>query len=233
MAGSAGKGTGLVIVAAGSSTRMGGIDKIRSVLSGFSIICHSVRTLGTLATRTVVVAGPLGLPSDAMAALDECCSSWEVIDRAGTDRQGSVRLGLAALGYVEYVAVHDGARPLAPARLLSDGLALLDRFDGAVPGLPAVDTLKEVDEAGRITRTLPRDAIYSVQTPQVFRADALREAHLRAEREGVPATDDASLLERTGRSVSVFLGDRRNIKITGPEDITIASCLLGQEPQRR
>lgn len=153
----------------------------------------------------------------------------------GHRRQDSVRLGLAALPTsCATVLVHDGARPfITPALVtrVADALAADSPADppegdaaaprGAVPGLPVTDTIKEVDAANRVCRTLVRADLRAAQTPQGFRTAALIEAHRRAEAEGWEVTDDASLMERCGHAVAVVEGDPANRKITLAEDLVL------------
>jgi 2-C-methyl-D-erythritol 4-phosphate cytidylyltransferase len=151
----------------------------------------------------------------------------------GDTRQQSVSRALRALpGRCSVVIVHDGARPLVETSLVADAVGvLLDRPDvgGVVVGHPSVDTLKRVSERGgdlRVVDTPERSEFWTVQTPQVFRAEALRAAHEAAEASGVEATDDAALVESRGGVVIVFEGPRDNIKITHEEDLAIAEAIL-------
>jgi len=120
------------------------------------------------------------------------------------------------------VVVHDAARPLAGVELFHAVIAAVRAgADGAVPGVPVVDTLKRVDDV-RVTATVDRMGLVAVQTPQAFRAAALRAAHTG----GHHATDDAALVEEAGGDVVVVPGDPRNLKVTGPADLMIAAALL-------
>ena len=141
----------------------------------------------------------------------------------GSSRAESVRAGLKAVPRgAEIVVVHDAARPLASAALFDAVVdAVVAGADGAVPGLAVTDTLKRVDDV-RVTATVDRMGLVAVQTPQAFRADILRSAHLA----GTDATDDAALVEALGGSVVVVPGDPRNLKVTGPADLMIAAALL-------
>jgi 2-C-methyl-D-erythritol 4-phosphate cytidylyltransferase len=140
----------------------------------------------------------------------------------GRRRQDSVREGLKA-GGCDWVVVHDGARPLVTPQLIEAGLAAAQETGAAVCALPAQDTVKRVDEEGRVVRTLDRRRLWLVQTPQVFRYDMLLDAH---ERSRQPATDDAALVERLGQEVRVFPGSPRNLKVTTPDDLALAEALL-------
>ena len=141
----------------------------------------------------------------------------------GATRADSVRAGLATIpDDVEVVLVHDAARPLA-TRMLCDAVIAAVRAgaDAAVPALPVADTIKRIDGA-RVLDTVDRAPLVAVQTPQAFRAAALRAAHAS----GVDATDDAALVEANGGTVVVVPGDPRNIKITTPDDLVVAAALM-------
>jgi 2-C-methyl-D-erythritol 4-phosphate cytidylyltransferase len=137
-----------------------------------------------------------------------------------------VRAGLAALGpAIEIVVVHDAARPLADEALFDRVIAAVrDGADGAVPGVPIADTVKQVDAEGTVTGTIPRDALVAVQTPQAFRADVLRAAHA-SRPEG---TDDAAVVEAGGGRVVVVAGLADNFKITEPADLDRAGAVLAR-----
>ncbi len=98
--------------------------------------------------------------------------------------------------------------------------------EAVVPGLPVRDTIKVVESDGRVQKTLARDCLWEIQTPQGFRTEIIREAHKRAVRDGIEATDDAMLVERLGKSVFILEGEKTNIKITVPEDLGLATFLL-------
>jgi 2-C-methyl-D-erythritol 4-phosphate cytidylyltransferase/2-C-methyl-D-erythritol 2,4-cyclodiphosphate synthase len=125
---------------------------------------------------------------------------------------------------VEAIAVHDVARPLADAALLQRGLHALEGFDGVVPAITVADTLKEIYGAA-VVRTVDRRRLRAVQTPQVFRAAALRAAHRRAADAGWSVTDDAQVLEMAGFRVGVFAGSSANFKITTTDDLLMAQLL--------
>jgi 2-C-methyl-D-erythritol 4-phosphate cytidylyltransferase len=141
----------------------------------------------------------------------------------GSTRSGSVRAGLDAVASsATVVVVHDAVRPLAAPALFDAVIgAVRAGADAAVPGLPIPDTVKRVD-GDLVIDTIARDGLRAVQTPQAFRADALRAAHTS----GGDATDDAALVEANGGRVVVVPGDPRNIKITTPADLVVASALL-------
>jgi len=185
----------------------------------------------------IVVVMPQGYRSDP-AELEDLIGGFTARDVplrvtvGGASRQESVRLGLAEapLGLPEaplgrrIVLVHDAARPFASPGLFDAGVAALlaahdgDRPAGAVPGIPCPDTVKRVRD-GAVVETVARDDLLLAQTPQAFDAEALRDAHRRAEAAGIQGTDDAMLLEAAGYQVVTFAGEPTNFKVTTPEDL--------------
>jgi 2-C-methyl-D-erythritol 4-phosphate cytidylyltransferase len=202
-----------VIVAAGWGARFGG-PKQFSDLGGARLVDHAIATASSVCDAVVLVV------PDA--------DDWQGAEVAGlvtggATRAESVRAGLAAVPTgAEVVVVHDAARPLATADLFASVIAAVRAgADGAVPGLAVADTLKRVDDI-RVTATVDRVGLVTVQTPQAFAAGMLRAAHATA----ADATDDAALVEGIGGNVVVVPGDPRNLKVTGPADLMIAAALL-------
>jgi 2-C-methyl-D-erythritol 4-phosphate cytidylyltransferase len=145
----------------------------------------------------------------------------------GPVRSDSVRRALAAAPEATVAVVHDAARPLLTRDLVERCIAGLDGgFDGAIAASPVVDTIKQADADGRVTRTLDRSTLWAIQTPQVFRADVLRRALDVAESTLAAATDDASLVEAAGGSVRVVEAPPENFKVTGPADLERAARAL-------
>jgi 2-C-methyl-D-erythritol 4-phosphate cytidylyltransferase len=205
--------TWAIVVAAGGGARFGAAKQF-SRLGGASVLDHSVGVARDACDGVVVV-----LPADA---------TWEApagvrVVTGGATRSESVRAGLASVpDDADVVLVHDAARPLA-SRALFDlvARAIVDGADGAVPALPVTDTVKRVRD-GRVVETVPREGLVGVQTPQGFRASALRVAHAR----GGIDTDDAALVEANGGVVVVVEGERRNLKLTLADDLELAQALL-------
>ncbi len=208
-----------IVVAGGSGNRFGGLKQF-ALLHGESVAARSVTLCRTIAD-TVVLVVPAGMT-------DETHGADRVVEGGG-NRSMSVRAGLAALDDdVEVVVIHDAARPLASERLFSSVVAELsdESLDGAIVGLPVVDTIKQVTRVGeriRVHETIDREQYVTVQTPQAFRAAVLRQAHQQHE----TATDDAALVEALGGIIVVVPGEDENIKITSPADVVIAEKLLG------
>jgi len=145
----------------------------------------------------------------------------------GRTRQDSVRLGLRALSIAPHmVLVHDAARPLVTASLIRRLLRSAARATAVVPALPVTDTLKQVRRGRTVGRTVSRDGLWTVQTPQVFDYELLCRAHRRVRAARMAATDDAALVERLGAPVLLVPGSRRNIKITRRGDMRIAEMWL-------
>jgi 2-C-methyl-D-erythritol 4-phosphate cytidylyltransferase len=152
----------------------------------------------------------------------------DAVVTGGPTRAESVRCGLAAVpADAEVIVVHDAARPLASPALFAAVLAMVTAggADGAVPGVPPSDTIKAVDESGRVIDTLDRARLVAVQTPQAFRAGLLRQAH---DAVSTGATDDAMLVEALGGTVLVVPGEPGNLKITDPGDLGAAERLLAE-----
>jgi 2-C-methyl-D-erythritol 4-phosphate cytidylyltransferase len=193
-----------VVVAAGSGRRFGS-QKQFAALGG-----------GTVLDRAVAVAGEVVDGVVAVVPADRADERPRSVAGGGT-RSESVRRGLAAVpAEADVIVVHDGARPFASVALFRAVIgAVREGADAAVPGIPVSDTVKVVDDAMVVVETLDRSRLVAVQTPQAFRAAALRAAHA-GEAEG---TDDASLVERAGGRVVVVPGEPDNRKITVVEDL--------------
>jgi 2-C-methyl-D-erythritol 4-phosphate cytidylyltransferase len=221
--------SGAVIVAAGRGLRMGGIDKCALPLLGRTILSYSVAACAAAVSTVVVVVAPDRVEAWQRIALDEHWPQIHGIIPGGETRQASVEIGVAELGKidtVDLIAIHDGARPLITPGLVHAGLEAARTDGAAILAVPVTDTIKRVQD-GRVIATLDRTTLWSAQTPQTFRAALLRDAFAWARSTGAdPFTDEAGLVERFGAPVSVVRGDRTNIKVTEPDDRTIATALL-------
>lgn len=223
-----------IIVAGGSGERSGLTSgKQLARVSGRPVLSHTLAAFADSPAidEIVVVVHPERLDEYVRVAVDPLASpKVTMVVSGGQTRQQSVANGLAAVSEAAaLIAVHDGARPLVTSSLVTAVLEALrsdESLAGLVIGHPSYDTLKTVGSDRRITKTLDRSAVWAVQTPQVFRADALRRAYERAAEDGFSGTDDASLVERLGEPVAVFPGPRDNLKITMPEDLLIVERLL-------
>lgn len=223
----------VIVAAAGESRRMGlpdGESKQFLLLGGEPVLCHSVRRLLALpqVAGLVVVLHPSHTVRFAGELLCFDDTKPLLIAEGGRTRGDSVRAGLLEVpADAPVIAVHDGARPLFSRRVFDRCLEALDTADGAVPGVEVSDTLKRTVADGGVRETVEREGLWSVQTPQVFRAAALREVYARPDLSG--ATDDAALLERAGRAVVVVPSTPANVKITTPQDLPLAGALLSWE----
>jgi len=224
---------GAIVAAGGTGSRFGRPEgKQLAPLGGRTVVAWSISTLARVpGVSAVVVAGDPHRVDEYRSHLDDWpAGAVELLFVPGGEiRQESVATALEALPRdCEIVLVHDGARPLVTTALASSLVAALveaPEVDGIVVGHPSVDTLKRVED-GRILSTVDRDTVWAVQTPQVFRAPVLREAHAEARRAAFVGTDESSLVERIGGTVLVVEGPRDNIKVTLAEDIAIAEAIL-------
>lgn len=214
---------GAVIVAAGSSRRMEGQDKLLLPLAGKPLITHTLRAFEecTAVDEVVVVLSPAS--AGTVLPLLRPFKKVTHTCRGGLRRQDSVRNGLHTLPGPDVVVVHDGARPLVTPGMISHGVALARTFGAAAAAVPVVDTLKAAHDDGRVIRTVPREGLWAVQTPQVFNFELLLSAH---ERIATDVTDDCALIEQSGHSVILYEGSRFNLKVTTPEDVAVAEALL-------
>ncbi len=217
-----------VVVAAGSSQRMAGIDKATAILGDKPVICHSLSVLDSsrLIDRIAVVvrSSEVSNMHQLLAAINY--SKQVSVVEGGARRQDSVKAGLDALAdaeaQAEFIAVHDGARPFICDEMLRNGLDVATRFGAAVPSLPMTDTVKRIDR-GLVVETLDRREFYSVQTPQIFRREIITAAHETVDKS---VTDDASMVESAGGLVASFRGDAGNIKITTAHDLALARVMV-------
>jgi 2-C-methyl-D-erythritol 4-phosphate cytidylyltransferase len=141
----------------------------------------------------------------------------------GKRRQDSVAAGLAKLDKCDWVVIHDGARPLVTKALIEDGLEAAKETGAAVAAVPVTDTIKTAGDDRIVRQTPPRQNLWAVQTPQVFRVDIISKAYQKAKSE---VTDDASLVEKLGYEVKLYMGAYDNIKITTAKDLLVAEALL-------
>jgi 2-C-methyl-D-erythritol 4-phosphate cytidylyltransferase len=222
-----------LVVAAGKGTRMGTSESKQYLeIGGMPILAHTLLAFeqSPLVDAIVLVVGA--------GDVDRCLAYREqysirklhAVVAGGAERQQSVQIGLAALPHdAEYVLIHDGVRPFVNA-------AIIERIDHAlreqnkealVVAVPVKDTIKTADSSTQvICETLPRERLWAIQTPQAFRVSVIVDAHERARIEQYIGTDDAVLVERTGRPVHIVTGDYLNLKITTPDDLLLAESIL-------
>ncbi len=217
---------GAVIVAAGSASRMGGIDKVMAPLAGEPMIVRTVRTFqeSDVIGEIVIVTRP-----DLIVPIMSLCAGFDKVKlvlTGGRTRQESVMNGLNGLSSkVELAAVHDGARPLISPTVIDRTVRSANTYGAAAPAIAVKDTIKEI-RGGVVLGTPERKRLCAVQTPQVFDFDMLRGALKKAQTDGAEVTDDCSAVERLGMTVKIVEGDERNLKVTTPMDLKIAEMLL-------
>ena len=218
----------VLIPAGGAGRRMGGVSKALLDLNGIPILARSI---APFLARPDVVAVAVALPRE----LTNDAPDWLSADArvrlvaGGAERGDSVRNALAAITQdVDIILVHDAARPLVSADVIDRCVMVAAQGRSAIAAVPVVDTIKEVDEGGRIVATPDRRLLRAAQTPQAFPAAVLRDAYVRAAADGVAATDDAALVARYGGTVVVVAGAPENIKITTPADLAVAEALLAR-----
>ena len=216
---------GAIIVAAGSGTRMGGVDKLFTEVAGRPLLAHSLAAFGRHGVnKIVVVLAGMNIKKQRHIVQRLWNDRYAIHYAAGgRRRQDSVRNGLEALGVCDFVFVHDGARPLVTPELIERGLEAARETGAAVPGVRIADTVKEAGEDRLVVRTVDRSRLWAVQTPQVFRRDLLERAHREVTAD---ATDDAAMVEELGVPVRVFEGDRWNTKVTVAADLEVVWGML-------
>ncbi|MBI3976860.1 MAG: 2-C-methyl-D-erythritol 4-phosphate cytidylyltransferase [Chloroflexi bacterium] len=201
-----------------------GFDKLFAELAGRPVLAWTLDAVAGagIFDRIVLVVGDASLER-ARSLVGGLAPANVAVVPGGARRQDSVCAGLAALPDADWIAVHDGARPLVQPALFPAGLAAARESGAALAAIPVQDTIKVVDMAGFVRATPDRQSLFCAQTPQVFRADLLRRAHAAAAGD---VTDDAALVEALGVPVRIFPGAAENLKITTPVDLAIAAALL-------
>lgn len=224
----------VVIAAAGKGRRMGNrTNKQYMFIESRPVLSYSIDFFEKVdfVDEIVIVASE--------KEVDYC--KHEIVDRykyqkvsavvaGGKERQDSVYAGLRHLGEdTDFVAVHDGARPILSVEVLRNLMKEAKQWGAAIPGVASKETIKMVDRDDFVRQTLDREIIYSIQTPQVFKFDELFNAYRQAHEEGFMGTDDASVFERYIGRVKVVEGDYNNIKITTPGDLVVVKSLMDME----
>ncbi len=211
-------------MAAGSSQRMGGVDKVMALLGGKPVLARVIDVFQRCNSidQIVVVLNEQNLEKGKQLVAEQGWSKVTDVYPGGQWRQDSVVAGLGRLSHCDWVVIHDGARPLLTEDLILGGLEAARETGAAVAAVPVTDTIK-VAEGDRIVRqTPPRQNLWAVQTPQVFRINIVTEAYQKATGE---VTDDASLVEQLGYRVKLYPGSYQNIKVTTPDDLALAEVL--------
>lgn len=227
--------TSAVIVCAGNSTRMGGVNKILLPLGDRLVIgvtmlafqnCESIKEI-------IIVAREDDIPAIKAEAEKAGITKLAACTTGGNTRQESVINGVRCISKdTELIAIHDGARPLVKPEHIEKAVKDAKIFGGATLGVPVKDTIKTVED-GLITDTPPRKLLYNTQTPQIFKRTLYFEGIDFALEHGLDFTDDCQLVEAIGGKVAMTVGDYTNIKITTPEDIAIAEVLLKKSEEEK
>ena len=214
-----------VIVAAGSSRRMGGENKLLMPLCGRPVLAHTLEAFErSRAVRDIVlVCREQDMETYRALAESSRITKLRTMVQGGATRTDSVLAEDAAL-----VAVHDGARPLVSDKVITDAVRAAAESGAAAPVVPVKDSIKRI-ENGKIAADVPRDTLAAVQTPQVFRRELLLDALQSAAASGRSFTDDCAAVEALGQTVSATEGSYENIKVTTPEDILVAEAFMHRE----
>lgn len=231
-----GKKAVAIVPAAGAGKRFGeGTNKPLEMLCGKPLMIWAFEALESVPEVSEIIPvikdGDMAFTADLIEQYR--ISKVRRIAPGGRERQDSVFHGLNLIDDKEsIVVVHDGARPLVEPSVISNGISLLSGCDGVVIGAPVKDTIKEVED-GDVIRTLKRGMLWAVQTPQIFRYEVIYAAYEKAMKESFYGTDDAALVERYGGRVRMLQGPYTNIKVTTPEDMSVAELFLKMRPGGR
>jgi 2-C-methyl-D-erythritol 4-phosphate cytidylyltransferase len=229
----------VIIPAAGLGTRMAppspgtGKSKQFAELNGTPILIHTLRKFAASpAVAEIYIALRLDEMAEFRARLGKEALGKRVhLVEGGEHRQQSVANALAAISAIaeDIILIHDAVRPFVSEDIIQQVIQAAQKYGAAIAGMPAVDTVKQVDrtaEGAVITATIPRERVVMAQTPQGFRYGVLKKAFDEASADGFMGTDEASLIERAGGDVAVVMGSPRNIKITTPADMELAEFFL-------
>lgn len=219
--------TAAVIAAAGSGTRMGGIGKNKVFLEfgGKSVIARTVAAFENCEDIDEIVV--VAKEEEIMDMWNELGEFSKVISvtAGGETRTQSTLAGLARISEdISFVAFHDGARPFVTPEIISRAIKDAVRYGAAIVGVPEIDTVKRANTDGFVSETLPRETLWRIQTPQVFKVEEFINAVNSAE--NLNFTDDSAFIEAAGGRVYITYGSYDNIKITTPEDLAVAEKIL-------
>ena len=219
------KGCSAVIVAAGTAQRMCGIDKMMTPLGGVPLLLRTLRAIAASEKITdIIIVTRKELVQEARELCEQDAKRICAVVAGGSSRAESVLRGLEAVR-TELVAIHDGARPLVSMRVIEEVIAAAEKYGAAAPAIPVHDTIK-VAQNGIVAQTPDRSTLFAVQTPQVFRTEAIRTALQAALEKNLPLTDDCSAMEAAGYPVHLTAGEEENLKITVPSDLILAEAIL-------
>lgn len=218
---------GVIVLAAGSASRMQGIDKITAELDGVPVIIRALRAFDNISEVKSII---LVVRSEMVNALQNILDRFEIskvtdIVAGGASRAQSVKNGFEVLKKeknIKTVLIHDGARPLVSEKVIKNVITATEEFSAAIPAVPVKDTVKKIGVLGKVEMTPDRSQLVLVQTPQGFSMECYRESLNKAGDNLDSFTDDSSLVENAGFKVYITEGDYKNIKITTPEDMMVA-----------
>jgi 2-C-methyl-D-erythritol 4-phosphate cytidylyltransferase len=215
---------GAIVVAAGTSRRMKGVDKILAPMGGKPLLGWSVEALqnSPLVDRIVLVNSQTNLEPVRCLVADKKWTKVGKVCLGGLRRQDSVAAGLKTLDDCQWIIIHDGARPFLTEELIEKGLEAARETGAAVAAVPVTDTIKLAGNNNIVVETPPRSHLWAVQTPQVFRLSIIKEAYQQSSGD---VTDDAMLVEQIGHKVKLYMGSYDNIKVTTPRDLAIADMM--------
>lgn len=214
-----------VIVAAGSSRRMGGTDKLAAPLAGSTVIAHTIRAFQESAeVGEIVLVLRQGAEGSALEGASGCDKLSRIVHGGDTRTQSAYAGVMACDPEAEIILIHDGARPLVTKEVIRSAVEGARKFGAAVPVTPVTDTVK-VGKDGFADSTPDRSTLFAAQTPQAFRAELIKAALQDAVDKKLSLTDDCAAVERLGMHVKLVKGDVRNRKITLPADLALAEVL--------
>lgn len=223
-----------IIVAAGSGSRMkSNVNKQFLEIGGIPVLVHTLMAFEEAeSVDEVIVVTSLGnIPFVSELAEKYDIHKISAVVQGGAERRDSVRNGLECANG-DKVLIHDGARPLITPYLINAIAEGLDECDAVSPGVKVKDTIKMIDEGGKIIKTVDRRNLVQIQTPQGFKTEAILKAHRYAFENDLEVTDDCALFEELGMEVLVIDGEYTNLKITTPEDLIIAEGILREKGKK-
>lgn len=225
-----------LVAAAGASSRMEGVNKVLEPLEGVPVLA---RTLVSFQLAEEIDEIVVAAREEDLVEISRMCRTYDItkctkVVRGGESRVHSVLLAaLEASPDSALLAVQDGARPLVTPELIGRVVSAAARCGAAAPAVAVKDTIKAVREDGAVERTLERETLRAVQTPQVFEASLLKAALQSALESGAPVTDDCSAVERLGKVAFLVEGEEENLKITTPMDLILAEAILRAREEGR
>lgn len=210
-----------IITAGGTSSRFGNTNKLLEKIHGKEIIKYTVEAFITAGIKEIIICANQSIMG-ILVQMFEGFTQVKIVE-GGNTRQASVFNGIKAAN-ADYVLIHDGARPMVTQEIINKTISAVREKKAVVVMTKTVDTIKEVDETGKIIRTIDRSKLYNTQTPQAFEYSLIKSAHEKLK--GQNFTDDAGMVEFLGGDVYIVDGDYRNIKVTTKSDLTLAEIYL-------